>query len=128
MENTDEEAVTDIEDRHPAHGGITEVAPDTEEEPLVTPVKTTFTPSTPPTTGHATRASTKKAALDSSPLAPEPVEMLPHVLPKARKPSPFDAWRRTKGRSEPAGKGKKRAAEVTDGDVEGSKRIRGHVN
>ena len=128
VDNTDEEAITDIEERHPEHGGITELLLDTEEEPLVTPVKVSFTPSTPPTTGHATRASTKKSAIDNFPLAPEPVEMGANVkVKKGRTSSPFDGWKRVKPGVEAATKGKKRAAEATEEPGESSKRFRGRV-
>ena len=128
VDNTDEEAITDIEERHPEHGGITELAPDTEEEPLVTPVKVSFTPSTPPTTGHATRASTRRAATGNSPSAPEPVEMRATVtVQKGRRSSPFDGWKRVKPGVEPAAKGKKRAAEAAEESGESSKRFRGRV-
>ena len=128
VDNTDEEAITDIEERHPEHGGITELALDTEDEPLVTPVKVSFTPSTPPTTGHATRASTKKLAIDNSPRAPEPMEMRASVtVKKGRTLSPFDRWKRVKPGVEPAAKGKKRAAEAAEEIGESSKRFRGRV-
>lgn len=89
----DEEATTDIED---------------PEDHVTTPVKqTVFSPATPPTTGHATRSSTKRA--------PEPVDTIPY---KGKKVSPFDGWARTKAGSGTAtgagGNGKKREAEPVE--------------
>jgi len=127
----DEEAVTDIEDpNNLAHDSdMTDIAPnnDTEEEQLVTPVKQAFTetPATPPTTGHATRASTRKKALDSSPLeGPEPRE----AARTRGKISPFDGWARVKtGVANDRSKSKKREGEALERDagVGRSKRVRG---
>ena len=108
---------------------MTDVAPnnDTEEEQIVTPVKQSFTetPATPPTTGHVTRASTRKKALDSSPLeGPEPRE----GVRKRGKISPFDGWARVKpGAAKDGGKSKKREGEALERGtgVGGSKKIRG---
>ena len=88
---------------------------DLEEQQVTTPVKQTiFSPHTTPTTGHATRSSTKKAALDSSPLEPqEPVDVVPYER-RAKKVSPFDGWARTKAGAAASGKGKKREADLTD--------------
>lgn len=96
---------------------------DPEEEHVTTPVKQIiFSPATPPTTGHVTRSSTKRA--------PEPVEAIPY---KGKKVSPFDAWARTKAGSSPAsagggGKGKKREADTMEkADLSrGSKKIKGN--
>lgn len=121
----EEEAVTDIEDLPPLPNDseMTDLAPDTEEEALLTPVKDSFqAPATPPTTGHATRAATRKAKLMSGP--PEPVEELrPHGR-TAERASPFDAWQRTKATASGSGKGKKREADVLERD-DGGKRARG---
>ena len=111
---------------------MTDVAPnnDTEEEQLVTPVKQAFsnTPATPPTTGHATRASTRKKALDSSPLeAPEPKEA-PEGVRNRGKISPFDGWARVKsGVAKDGRKGKKREGETLEKEraVRGNKKIKG---
>ena len=85
---------------------------DPDTQPVTTPIKqTSFSTTTPPTTGHATRSSTKKAALDSSPLgAPEPA---PYDR-RGKKVSPFDGWARTKATSGHGGKGKKREAESVE--------------
>ena len=93
----DEEAITDIEASHDSE--MTDVATEeteTEEQQggtqvVTTPVKTSFTPATPPTTVHATRAATKKGA-EASPLDEGPVE----VKKKGGRRSPFDAWARRK--------------------------------
>ena len=122
---TDEEAITDIEDPHAHDSDLTELAPDTEEEALVTPVKLSFTPTSPPSTGRATRASTRKAALDSSPTGPEPAEAKPRFVVKhGRTASPFDNWRRTKAGAAGSSKGKKRAGESLEKDADESKRAR----
>lgn len=118
----DEEALTDIED--PQDHEMTD--PDDEKE-IVTPLNASiFSPPTPPTTGHATRAGTKKGAFDSPPEPPEPVEAGPYER-RGKKVSPFDGWARIKaGTSGGGGKGKKRGAETlekTEG-VAGSKKVR----
>lgn len=121
----EEEAVTDIEELPPLPNDseMTDLAPDTEEEALVTPVKDSFTaPTTPPTTGHATRSATRKAKLTSGP--PEPVEESGAFGRTERKASPFDAWQRTKATASSAAKGKKRDADVLERD-DGGKRARG---
>ncbi len=113
---------------------MTDVAPnnDTEDEQVVTPVKQAFTntPATPPTTGHATRASTRKKALDSSLLeAAEPREASEGVR-KRGKISPFDGWARVKsGVAKDGGKGKKREGEALEkeGVMGGNKKIKGGV-
>ena len=101
---------------------------DPEEQKVTTPVKqTTFSPHTPPTTGHVTRSSTKKAALDSSPLGPsDPVEVAPHER-RGKKVSPFDGWARTKAGSAVGGKGNKREADFMERDegALGHKKARG---
>lgn len=118
----DEEVTTDIEE-NPDHD-MTEP----EQQQVTTPVKqTTFSTTTPPATGHATRSFTRKAALDSSPLGPpEPVEPIPHAR-KGKKVSPFDGWARTKPSSANGGKGKKRDAEHMERHEEsvGHKKARG---
>lgn len=118
----DEEAPTDIED--PQDHEMTDPE---DEKQVFTPVKASgFSPTTPPTTGHATRAATKKAALVSPSDPPEPVEAFRYER-REKKASPFDGWARMKfGTSGVGGKGKKRegeAMEKTEG-VAGSKKIR----
>ena len=113
----DEEAVTDIEASHDSD--MTDIATEeTENEEqggarVVTPVKTSFTPATPPTTVHATRSATKKA-VEASPLDDGPLE----VKKKGGKRSPFDGWARRKasasGSSATAGKGRKRQGEALE--------------
>ena len=115
----DEEATTDIEQADDSE--MTDVATDeTEIEEqdgqVVTPVETTFTPATPPETGHATRSATKKAATGNSPLMTDTdggVE-----IKKGRR-SPFDGWARRKvgaSASLTAPKGKKRQGESIEKD------------
>lgn len=140
----DEEAVTDIEGPDGTIiSGKDRLHPNgTEEKRVVTPVKQLFRPATPPSTGHATRSSTKKHALDASPSGPPhdlpqvDVEKEAEVTPSAsssfsqqpsKKASPFDMWQRTK----PAGGrvvSKKREAEpmVREGEETG-KRTRSGV-
>ncbi|MCJ1391325.1 hypothetical protein MMC18_004188 [Xylographa bjoerkii] len=122
---TDEEAVTDIEDPHAHDSDMTELAPEVEEEALVTPIKPSFTPTSPPSTARATRASTKKAALDSSPTGPEPVDAKPRFVVKhGRTASPFDNWRRTKASAAGGGKGRKREGESLERGADESKRAK----
>lgn len=122
----DEEAPTDIEDSSLL---------DTEKEQIVTPVKTVFSPATPPTTGHATRSSTKKARTESS----SPTDFLEADIPNmvepvhsernGKKSSPFDSWPRTKVGGT-CGKGKKRGADFSDKDnaVHEHKKLKGDVD
>ncbi|MCJ1398508.1 hypothetical protein MMC11_001708 [Xylographa trunciseda] len=122
---TDEEAITDIEDPHAHDSDMTELAPETEEETLVTPIKPSFTPTSPPSTGRATRASTKKAALDSSPMGPEPVEAKSRFIVKhGRTASPFDNWRRTKASAAGGSKGKKREGGSLEREADESKKTK----
>ena len=120
----DEEAPTDIE--NPQDHEMT----DPEDKTVVTtPIKASiFSPPTPPTTGHATRATTKKTEFDLPLDPPEPVEAVSYER-RGKKVSPFDGWARTKvGTSGGGGKGKKREAEgmeKTEG-VAGSKKGRGN--
>lgn len=126
MNVTDEEAITDIEDRQAHESEATELADETEEEHVVTPVKASFTPASPPSTGHATRASTRKAALDSSPMGPEMVEERPRfMVKKGRNLSPFDGWQRAKSTAVVGVKGKKRQGESLERDGDEGKKVRG---
>lgn len=115
-ELADEEATTDIE-QHADDNEMTDIATDeTEiEELVVTPVKTTFTPTSPPETGHATRSATKKAGMGSSPLSGE---VDGGVQVKKGRRSPFDGWARRKAgasaSSAATGKGKKRQGELIE--------------
>lgn len=119
-ELADEEALTDIEDK--------------TQENLVTPIKQSFTnaSATPPTTGHATRSATRKAAVNgrSSPLvglmeAAVEESMTATKRRPRKKTSPFDGWQRTK-----AGKGRKRGAEQIDQDGEDvrGKKVKGNAS
>ncbi|KAK4691288.1 hypothetical protein P7C71_g5675, partial [Lecanoromycetidae sp. Uapishka_2] len=116
----DEEATTEVEE--PRDHEMT------DHEEVSTPIRpTAHLPSTPPATGHATRASTKKLTFDSSPLdPPEPVESM-HYGSRVKKVSPFDGWARTKSGTSAAGKGKKRGAESLEHgeEVNESKRVKG---
>ncbi|KAI0377742.1 hypothetical protein F5Y04DRAFT_172272 [Hypomontagnella monticulosa] len=111
----DEEAVTDIEDH---------VLGDVEEEDQMevpetpkgmatkkpeTPVAPRFAPASPPSTVRATRASTRLNT-EETPIRPS----------KPR--SPFDSWRRSKGRA--GGHGQKREGEALAGQNVVSKRQR----
>ena len=119
----DEEAPTDIED--PQDHEMTDPE---DEKQIITPVKASvFSPPTPPTTGHATRAATKKAALDSPSDPPEPIEAILYER-HGKKVSPFDGWVRTKpGTSGAGGKGKKRTSEALEKTEEtGSKKVKGN--
>jgi len=115
-ELADEEATTDIE-QQADDSEMTDIATDeTEiEEPVVTPVKTTFTPASPPETGHATRSATKKAGLGNSPFS---AEADGGVKVKKGRRSPFDGWARRKAgasaSSASTGKGKKRQGELIE--------------
>ena len=123
----DEEAITDIE--NPQDSEMTDVVEETEDGgvALVTPVKPSFTPASPPPTGHATRSATKKASEGSegrngsSPLrAPEPVKAIGSEG-KGKKRSPFDGWKRTKTGVSGVGKGKKREGGVLIKEGSGKK-------
>lgn len=119
----DEEAPTDIEDSKDH-----EMTNPVDETQITTPVKASiFSPTTPPTTGHATRAATKKAALESPSNPPEPVEAAPYER-RGKKVSPFDGWARTKvGTSGVRGREKKREGEALEktGGAAGSKKVSG---
>ena len=113
-ELADEEAITDIEASHDSD--MTDIATEETEveepEKVVTPIKPSFTPATPPTTVHATRAATKKA-VEASPLDKETVEA---VVKQSGQRSPFDGWARRKagtaaGSTGAAVKGRKRRGE-----------------
>ncbi|KAL8716343.1 MAG: hypothetical protein Q9220_000248 [cf. Caloplaca sp. 1 TL-2023] len=102
----EEEALTDIED--PRHADTGKV---------VTPVKESFGPATPPTTGHATRSTTRRAADQngSSPLdAPELNGKGVDEHRPRKKTSPFDGWQRTKATSSGHGQGTKRGVEYLE--------------
>ena len=109
-----EEAPTDIEDHAMTH-----------PEGIVTPVKKSFAPATPPTTGHATRSSTKKAR--DATLSPLDMESDGVAMPteKKKKVSPFDSWARTKAGASGTGKGRKREGEAMErNEGAGGKRVR----
>ncbi|KAI9810446.1 MAG: hypothetical protein M1832_001340 [Thelocarpon impressellum] len=117
----DEEAITDIDDaaNHPLPSSDIEGGSDAEEQvglPGQAHRPTTpsgdamaTSPTSPPSTIRATRASARRAAPSSSPLgAPEPVEYAPVSRKGGKKSSPFAGWPRTKAGS------RKRAGEATD--------------
>lgn len=129
----DEEATTDIED----HGQVfdsemtDDVAADTEEEPVVTPVKEqAFIPASPPASGRATRQTTAKSSAPPPPGEPAGLEYPGlDAARRGKKRSPFDSWQRSKPGAEAArdmmGKGKKREGEVMErNDGTTSKRVR----
>lgn len=108
-----EEALTDIEDQSVD-----------KKEKIVTPVKQSFAPATPPTTGHVTRSASKKAAIngDSSPFGSYDLLVDGTTTPAERrlrkKTSPFDVWQRTKTGGPPVHqKGRKRRAEETEEEI-----------
>ncbi|KAL8719472.1 MAG: hypothetical protein Q9225_003522 [Loekoesia sp. 1 TL-2023] len=109
-----EEAPTDIEDELTGE----------KEEKVVTPIKQSFAPATPPTTGRATRSATKKATMngDSSPLGSHDLFLEQTTTSVERRPrkktSPFEGWQRTKGGSAVQRKGRKRGAEGTEEAIE----------
>lgn len=111
---------------------MTDLGPETEEEAVMTPVNDSFsTPATPPTTVHATRAATKKAALGySSPVEHETAEPPePIARSRGKKLSPFDGWQRIKASATSvASKGMKREGDALEKGMEAGsdfKRIRG---
>lgn len=120
----DEEAPTDIEDSRDHEMSDLE-----HGSQVTTPVKNSiFSPTTPPTTGHATRAAIKKAVFESPSDPPEPVEAVPSEWP-GKKISPFDGWARTKAVTNGGGsKGKKRDGEAMEktGGPAGCKKVRGN--
>ena len=112
----DEEAPTDIEDHAM-----------TQPEDIVTPVKKSFAPATPPPTGHATRSSTKKAR--DTTLSPSEMDddMMEGPAEKRKKVSPFDGWARTKAGAS-GEKGRKREGETMEkGERDGGKRIKNYA-
>ncbi|KAF2843602.1 hypothetical protein M501DRAFT_985706 [Patellaria atrata CBS 101060] len=117
----EEEAVTDIDEtlsRSKPRSFTADGADVTEEEAeLITPVKQTFRPATPPSTVRATRSRAKKDAV--SPVTPvEPVSPMPPI--KRTSSGPFDKWQRTK-----SGKGTKREGDVLEKSGEAAgKRVR----
>ena len=109
----EEEAPTDVEDHTM-----------TQPEEIVTPVKKSFAPATPPTTGHATRSTTKKAR--EATLSPSDMDDGTMEMPvdKRKKISPFDGWARTKAGAN-GGKGRKREGEPMEkGEGYGGKKVR----
>ncbi|KAL8702051.1 MAG: hypothetical protein Q9224_000200 [Gallowayella concinna] len=113
-ELAEEEALTDIEDGHVGNN---------KGEKLTTPIKQSFTITTPPATGHATRSATKQAALNggSSPLGPPEVGLEGIASAFERRPrkktSPFNAWQRTKAGSDEHVKGRKRRVDQVEEQI-----------
>ena len=95
-----------------------------QHEELVTPVKKSSAPATPPTTGHATRSTTKKAKDETASTSEMEMEGMDLLSEKQKKPSPFDGWARTKAGAS-GSKGRKRGGDLMErGDSNGGKRIR----
>ena len=118
----DEEAPTDIEDH-----GDHKMTGTEDEKQVTTPVKaSTFSAPSPPTTVPITGGAMKKAALDSPPDPPEPVEAVLYHR-HVKKVGPFDGWARKKaGLSGVVSRGKKRQGETLE-DIDGvaeSKKVR----
>lgn len=122
----DEEATTEIEDMPPTDSDMTDLTHETEDEVLITPVEpSSIVPTTPPTTGRATRAAARKAMFASGPL--EPVEEIcSSGRTLGKRDSPFNSWHRAKATALKAKKGKKRQGEDLDLDG-GGKKLKGKV-
>ncbi|TKA77365.1 hypothetical protein B0A49_01504 [Cryomyces minteri] len=98
---------------------------ETMQKLVTTPTKRKFCFATPPTTTRTTRSGTK-SAVESSPLAPEPVER-PQPQKRGKKSSPFDAWQRTKaGGNRLVSQSKKREAEPMERESHPSHVVAGH--
>ncbi|KAL8746384.1 MAG: hypothetical protein Q9190_001593 [Brigantiaea leucoxantha] len=120
----DEEAPTDVEDLSDIHNNAETTpknAPEQDKRPA-TPVPKSSDPTTPPTTGHATRAVTRRARLDTSQSSPNGSELMDESSssllldqPKRRKVTPFDGWQRTKAGLSGTGKSsRKRGADILE--------------
>ena len=122
----DEEATTEIEDMPPTDGDMTDLTHETEDEALITPVKlSSMVPTTPPTTGRATRAAARNAMVATTPSEPlEEVCSSSHTLEKRN--SPFNSWHRAKATALEAKKGKKRQGEALYMDG-GGKKMKGKL-
>ena len=108
-DEADEEAVTDIDVPYPKATTTIEG----EDEEVSTPKKHRFAqlPATPPSTVRAKRvASAKKPAPNAQDTPEEPLVK--------KKPSPFDAWSRTKAGARNVSKGTKREHEGESMDVD----------
>ncbi len=120
----DEEATTEVEDQPQNDSDMTDLAHETDEEVIMTPVKSSFrAPTTPPASGRATRAATQKAKLNSTPAEPED-GFSSSGRKIAKNLSPFDSWQRTKATVLEVKKGKKREGELLNMDG-GGKKMRG---
>ncbi|KAL9034249.1 MAG: hypothetical protein Q9214_007130 [Letrouitia sp. 1 TL-2023] len=125
-EIAEEEALTDIEQLPDALDNAAMTTKEPRDDRVVnnlnTPVKGSFAPTSPPSTGRATRAATKRAKLDrvTSPArSSEPVEESFHTRPQKRKTrSPFDMWQRTKSGVSGSGTGQKRKGDLLEKDPE----------
>ncbi len=117
IDEVDEEALTDIEGAQPvsANGEADQSlgAPEAGDR-RVTPTMRSFTPASPPASGRATRASTRKGAMDSSPLGPESEELTSRAPKRVKNNSPFDGWQRIKPGAVTTKKGRKREGEVLE--------------
>ncbi|KAL9613841.1 MAG: hypothetical protein Q9167_001639 [Letrouitia subvulpina] len=125
-EIAEEEALTDIEQLPDTINDAATTTKEPQNDRVVnnlnTPVKSSFAPTSPPSTGHATRAATKRAEIDqvTSPArSSEPVDDLFPTRPQKRKTrSPFDMWQRTKSGTSGSGTGQKRKGDVLEKDPE----------
>ncbi|KAI4166247.1 MAG: hypothetical protein LQ342_000133 [Letrouitia transgressa] len=125
-EIAEEEALTDIEQLPDALNDAAMTTKEPRDDRVVnnlnTPVKGSFAPTSPPSTGHATRAATKRAELDrvASPArSSEPVDDLFDTRPQRKKTrSPFDTWQRTKPGISGSGTGQKRKGDLLEQDPE----------
>ena len=110
---TDEEALTELEDQVQSRS-----------DQIVTPIRSSFEPVSPPTTGHVTRSTTQQSQTNAPAEGNVSEAAEPPPL-RRKKVSPFDSWQRTKA-SRSASRGKKRDADEmeTIAAEEGGKRLR----
>jgi len=117
-DEADEEAITDIDVPYPKASTTTEA----EDEKMSTPKKHRFSQllATPPLTTRAKRTASVKKPVpnpldvpDQANLQSEPEKSL-----AKKKPSPFDAWSRTKAGTRNVSKGMKREHEDESMDVD----------
>ena len=115
-DEADEEAVTDIDVPHP------KASTAAETEQVSTPKKHRFAqlPSTPPLTTRAKRAASSKKSAPNPLHVPEQAKQPsePEKSLTKKKPSPFDAWSRTKAGTRNVSKGVKREHEGESMDVD----------
>ena len=129
-DEADEEAVTDIDVPHPKASTATEA----EDEKVSTPKKLRFSqlPTTPPSNIRPKRVTSTKKLAPNPLIVPEQAKLQsePEKSQTKKKPSPFDAWSRTKAGTRNVSKGMKREHEGesmnvdADTHVPASKRTR----